>query len=249
MTCINLPLNDIHPDLYSLDALAQIVLPTNRLLHDRELFQTKWWDYRFMTPVEATAMFIDQFGIEARKIYARDIDYERSKYITVVNAKSVIAGLISDDKKAKAAFSSFWRGRQVADALMMPYQTYIYESLSNRMRYWKNVTVENAQGKLRTKFPKPNHIYDERDVERVQKRWEELKKANYLYAEHYVYMPQNYRGLEHQKAYNQYLIDRAMTSSDPKLTLLDMINDDKLSVEYAETVLDGYILKAISSQI
>lgn len=215
-----------------LDTILSLLIEDERRGFDVGLYQTKWWDYRFMTPFEATMAFVDAFGVEARKIYARNIDYERAQHIRVITGSSLTAGLVENEIKAKRAFASFWRGRQVADALGMPYPEYTAEALTNRMRYWSSIAVKDNQGKWRTKMPTPNQLYAERDVEKIEARWSELKASKVYYANHHAFMVENYQGAQVQDQYCAYLMDRAVHSSNVVLSLRDMVESDKIPVEY-----------------
>lgn len=245
---INTPSLEEYPDLSLDDILAMFVDEKHRD-HDRALFATKWWDYRMMTPTEATLAYIDAFGVEVRKIYARDIDYERAQHIHVVTGASVRKGLLENEQKAKRAFAGFWRGRQVADALGMPYDVYTAEVLNSRMRYWANVKVQDRKGKWRTKLPTATQLYGERDVERVQARWEELQASRVFYSEHHAFLPQNYVGAPVQDAYFAYLAERAGRSSNRIAMLADMVEHDRLPVEYLhQHVEQGICEKVLDPQ-
>lgn len=220
---IQTPSSEDYPDLCLGDLITHLV-PDKLKAFDRELYQTKWWDYRFSTPFEATVAYIDTFGQEARKVYSRDIDSERAQHIHVVTGQKVVEGFMRNEGKAKEAFSGFWRGRQVADALGMPYETYIYEAISQRMRRWQ-----------RAYLPKPSQIYQESDVERVSTRWNELTASRIHYAEHHAYLAQNYQGAPIQKAYCDYLVDRAGKTGDMIMTLVDMVEADRISLDYLES--------------
>lgn len=234
---IQLPSPEAHPDL-PIDDVIALMVPQKWTAHDKELFQTKWWDYRFMTPFEATLAYIDQFGIAARKLYARDIDYERAQHIRVVSGDSIKAKLLENDDKAKRAFTGYWRGRQVADAIGAPYEVYVAEAMSSRMRAWQ-----------RAHLPTANQVYRDIDVERVSNRWEELKVSRIYYAEHHAYLAQNYCGEPTQDAYFAYLIERAGQTGDRLGTLSDMIEADRLPVEYAQAHLDQGTYERITASL
>lgn len=190
---------------------------------DRDLYATKWWDYRFMSPFDATLEYIDAFGEASRVIYSREIDYERAKHIRVVSRREIIEGVLDGDIRARQSFSAFWRGRQVADAIGMPYPVYIHEAMTQRMRAWQ-----------RSYLPKPGHIYSERDVERVAQRWAEINAERIMYAEHWAYLPQNYDDAEIQNAYYAALCARVDASALPTEILRDMIAQDRIAIEYIE---------------
>lgn len=226
------------PDLTVEDLLTHSMVPGSLKENDKELFRSKWWDYRFMTPFEATIAYIDAFGQEMRKFYARDIDFEKAQHITVVTGQAVRDGLLVNDKKAKQSFSSFWRGRQVADALGMPYKTYVYEAINNRLRYWTDVKIQDKKGRWHTKMPTAAQVYGENNVERVAARWEELQASMIHYAEHHAFLAQNYEAAPIQNEYFAHLIARARKTMDFTATLVEMIETDHLPVEFAIANLD-----------
>lgn len=231
-----IPAIEDYPDLSLGTWVTHSFVPDRLKVHDKELFGVKWWDYRFETPFEATLSYIDAFGQEARKVYSRDIDSERAQHIHVVTGKKVVEGILRNEEKAKRAFSGFWRGRQVADALGMPYPTYIQEALSQRMRRWQ-----------RAYLPSANQIYQDRDVERVSNRWEELKASRIYYANHHAYLAQNYQAAPIQKAYCDYLVERAEKTGDKIMTLVDMVDADRLPLEYLAVEHEGICEKVRAS--
>lgn len=218
---IRQPLSELHPDLRLEDLIVNTFVPTKLQPFDKELFKTKWWDYRFASPFEATMKYVEDFAVEARKIYSRDIDRERAEHIYIVSPEAIIQRLLTNDKKAKISFSGFWRGRQVADAIGMPYGTFIYESMSQRMRRWQ-----------RAYLPSSTQLYQDGSVEFVSARWDELNASRIHYAEHHAYMAQNYQAAPIQVEYYDHLLARSQRTGDQIMTLVDMVQADRISLDY-----------------
>lgn len=233
---ILLPDTDQFPLLSFEDVLAGNVIKNERLAVEPELFKTKWWDYRFMSPFEATFEYIDAFGNQARKIYAREFDYERAQHIRVATGPTTKKGLLEDNPKARKSFAGFWRGRQVADAVGAPYDVFIYQAMTSRMRAWK-----------RTHLPNADQLYGERDVEFVARQWEDIKASRVFYAEHHAYLAQNYIGAPIQQEYCQYLLDRSRTTGDRVNTLVDMIESDRLPIEFIQRKEPGIYEQVVNS--
>lgn len=197
-----------HTDDRELDLDEEVNVLTHiskKLLeHEKELFSTKWFDYRFMTPFAATMRYVDEFVTVGRRIYRREIDLERSQHIYIPSSLMIRRKLAEGlDTKTKSALTGYWRGRQVADALGMPYADYIETALSYRMRVWQ-----------RTYLPRTTQLYDGALVEKVQERWSELLEASFYYAEHHAYMGENYVGLPAQNDYHEFLIQQAERTTD-----------------------------------
>lgn len=66
--------------------------------------------------------------------------------------------------KAREEFSGFWHGRQIADALSMPYNIYINLVITKRLRNWCNRFL-----------PRPIHLYRDIEVEYAQEKWKNFK--------------------------------------------------------------------------
>jgi hypothetical protein len=215
-----------------IDDVLSSLIKLDRRSFDVGLYQTKWWDYRFMTPYQATMEFVDAFGVEARRVYARDVDSERAEHITVITARSLTEKLLACVPSAQRAFPSFWRARQVADALGIPYMEYNSEALRSRMSRWSSIAIQDKNGKWRTKLPTPNQLYDERDVDKVEARWADLQRSRFYFANHHAYMVENYIASPIQNDYYAYLVNRARHSSSYRLSIGDLVEFNRIPIEY-----------------
>lgn len=217
---IKQPDPELAPDL-SIEDIFSMIISNKFLEYDRDLYSSKWWDYRFMSPCEATMLYIDAFGQAGKVIYARELDCERAEHVRYASSERIRQGLLSNDDKSRKSFAAFWRGRQVADAIGMPYDVYCHEAIGSRMRAWQ-----------RTYLPSANHIYRDRDVEFVAGRWEQMQASKIYYADHHAYLAQNHIGTGIQLAYCEYLVARAQKSTDPAAVLASMVDSDRLPLEY-----------------
>jgi hypothetical protein len=202
------------------DFYASSVIPKKYADWDLELFQTKWFDYRMMTPLQATKAYIDAYVGVYRRIFAREFDHERAQYITPLNFDSLRAGILQGRTRDKTKFVGAWHGRQIADALGMPYAEYIDAVMTQRMRRWKQ-----------NYMPQPQHLYHEYDVEKAQEKWEEMKLGRLYVAEHHAYLVQNYEGAAHQDQYHEYLFMMAEKRNNPAMVLAQCIDNDQLPPE------------------
>lgn len=87
------------------------------LARERELSRSKWFAYRFMSPLAATELFADLYrkGVKAYVRANRDIE-EAQK------AKGIADSIFS---KASGSLTQLWRARQRADELCIPYDLLI----------------------------------------------------------------------------------------------------------------------------
>jgi hypothetical protein len=88
---------------------------------ERELMERKWYDYRFMSPVEATELFSEIFSKIYREKWREYFDKNES-----ANKKGRISGNIIANRRE---FVSFWRARQFCDENGWLYDFYIREAM------------------------------------------------------------------------------------------------------------------------
>lgn len=196
------------------------IVPREYADWDLSLYATKWFDYRMMTPLQATKAYIEAYKIAYQRIYAREFDRNRAEFIKPIDFEKLRVGIHKGVTKDKTRFVGCWHGRQIADFLCMPYLEYIELTMGFRMRRWK-------QGFM----PQPQHLYHEYDVEKTQNRWGEMMLGRLYTAEHSVYLVQNYQDLPHQNAYHEYLFEMAKSRSNPAMVLAEVINKDQMPYE------------------
>lgn len=202
---------------------------SNKDLLDMEpgLYQSKWFDYRLMTPAQATRIYMDAFRDVYRQHFAKEIDARSGQHVQIFDAAKVMQNIRSHDEKivakGKQQFASCWRGRQVADAIGMPYREYINLALTNRLRYWQQ-----------RHLPRPQHLYSEKGVEMVIERWEEMQRGRLFLAEHEAFSIENYDGIAYQDDYHEWLFKQAQLRSNPFATLATFVNNRQLPLSKVE---------------
>lgn len=118
-------------------ALAKLEL--NAVAKERRLYWIKWFDYRFISPLRATELFVKEYQSSYRHFY--------EKYFSAVGAPAKSGTRKHDWKSSKREFSSFWVARQFADELGLPYvklMEYAFQLASRRG--WE-------------RLPRPNQLY------------------------------------------------------------------------------------------
>ncbi|MDE4297071.1 hypothetical protein PXK56_17940 [Phaeobacter gallaeciensis] len=220
------------------DMMVQMHIPKKIQAFDPDLFTTKWFDYRRMTPLQATSAYIKAYAEIARDIYARDIDYERAKHIKLATVTDLFAALGRNEAKAKRKLTGFWRGRQVADALCMPYKIYIEHAFTYRMRRWQ-----------RAYLPQPEHLYHEYDVEKIQELWEELQTGRLYLPEDPAYLVQNYQNIPYQNDFHEWLFKQARLRNDEAYTLAQLINDDLMPIDKVANRVEPQIYERVETYL
>lgn len=202
------------------DHLVYTHIPQKLRDMDLGFYQTKWFDYRRMTPLEATIEYIRRYAEVYRVIYARNLDHVAAQHVKTISPVTLLLEVEKNDSKAKSRLSAFWRGRQVADAIGMPYATYIELAFTARLRAWK-----------RPYLPQPQHLYAEMDVERVQERWQEMQLAILNMPTDPAYLVQNYQNMPYQNDFHEWCFIQANTRRDPAYILAKVIREDHLPVD------------------
>lgn len=236
------------------DAMAWLFVTDKKLLEfELELYASKWFDYRELTSFQATRLYMEAFGDAYRKHYRINIDRSAAEHIKPVTVEKVMKGLEESRtappadagpqmikerdkriKKARTAFIGCWRGRQVADALGMPYDVYCDLAFEYRMNFWNRATM-----------PQPTHLYSEMVVEKIQERWEELQARKLYLSDKPAYMVQNYAGIAHQDDYHEWLMKQAGMRANPPFFLAQFVDDDLLPLDKLEARYDEHVMERV----
>jgi hypothetical protein len=211
---------DERGDLLENDFFAESFITKKFQAFDKGLFSTKWFDYRFMTSLQATYTYINAYGPIYQRLYAREFDKKKAEFVKPLTVERVREGLQRADAKTRRMFVGMWRGRQFADALGMPYPVYIQEAFTFRMRHWQQKYM-----------PQPQHLYSENDLEHIQVAWLGLQNTKIWYSDHHAYIHQNYADIPAQNDYHEWLITQARMRQHSVRILADMANRDHLPAD------------------
>jgi hypothetical protein len=156
------------------------------------LMTSKWFDYRFLHPVQATLVYANAFQKAYRDAFSRVIDRAAGEHIQIVNEAEFF------EKNKPVKVSGLWRGRQIADAIGMPYEIYTALAMKHALNYWKQRHLPQAQ-----------QLYSERIVERVVDEWAERQKAILLFSTLPIYRNERYLGTRPQNDHHEWLFAQA----------------------------------------
>lgn len=185
-------------------------------IHDElELMNTKWFDYRFVNPLDATLLFAKAYIEEYKRIFARDIDVNKAKNVKGIN----IHKFLSNPQER----TQTWLARQRADKVGMPYEIYIA------------LSMKFAFKRQRSTIPRPNQLHHSNcsnvwNSHRSEK-WQEYLNAMQPVAVHPAYRVENYRGLRAQDDYRQFILDRSLSSSGPLSSHMERYSFDLEQIE------------------
>lgn len=203
---------DYEMSIEDYDFMTATMVGNDRLKHEKVLFQSKWFDYRFMHPYQATLKYAEEYTPAFRYHYCRAFGYEKGKYFRPL--KKSFAEL------DKAVLTGLWRGRQVADAIGMPYKEFITVAFEKRLRHWKQRYM-----------PRPFHLYGEQQTELVVDRWDEMCRSK-LYRSR---MPElhndNYDNLPIQNDHHDWLFEQVDHMASGETTLKNLVVDGWMPIE------------------
>lgn len=167
---------------------------------ERELYLTKWFDYRFISPMEATQRFADVYIKIYQDIWRQEFDRDAA-----ASKKALASGGLFHSHRE---FALLWGARQEADVLGTPYELHIRHAMDIKLRLgWK-------------KPPRPNQLCGikkaEKMVPALQKRWDERMEIM-RFTELPVYRAENFVAFHAQLDHQAYILDRLATHGNRKL--------------------------------
>jgi hypothetical protein len=203
------------------DVSDQLAYPLYRKWGDFEvsLMHSKWFDYRQLTPVQATYLFASHYVDTYRLKYRKHVDHAAAEYVKPLKNQDLF-------KCPPMTISGLWRARQHADALGMPYQEYVFDAFTRAMDVQRQY------------LPKPTHLYTDKVIGYVQNKWEERQRSRLYVAESDLYTNENYLGLRAQNDHHEWLFRQAEIRPNRALALADLVYrqrklpEEKLKVRY-----------------
>jgi hypothetical protein len=186
-----------HRPPMALDRVMFTRIPRERLEPERTLFQHKWWDYRFMHPTLATSYYAHCYKSVYRTIWRRHMDHRSAGYVAGIKADDIFELPEGANEKARRSLNNTvaacWRGRQVADAMGIPYETYIELAMTKAMSW------------SRKYLPRPSQLYSDEIIEAVQAGWDELTAGKFLIANDPRYRIGQWQGTPAQIAHESWV--------------------------------------------
>jgi hypothetical protein len=157
---------------------------------ERDLNHTKWFDYRFISPWEATELFVAEYQKQFRFHYGQNIDTEEAEDKTGTRA--------SNWRSNPRELASFWNARQFADEVGMPYGFFAQSTFAFLMkRGWQHI-------------PRPNQLYGSKNrnflKREIEAQWVEWQSAVFVYSALQQYHVDNFLGSPAQFAHQDWVI-------------------------------------------
>lgn len=177
------------------------------------LMLTKWWDYRFLNPVAATYIYAHHYAQQYTFARRRFIDYKVESWQKAWKHFDIF-------KCPPAQITAAWRGRQIADAMGIPYDLYIRWAFDARMRYWQ-----------RSVLPTASQLYSQMVTDQVQEKWNDHLKGVLMHGAHAGFKNENYQRLPVQEAHHEWLFEQAAKRENIGYALAEIFDAGLLPVE------------------
>jgi hypothetical protein len=204
-------------------------LSSEILANEHELSRLKWFDYRFLSPVEATIMFLQIYQAEFRRNHGRYYDIDEAELKKGLSSNE----LFMNEKKT---ITALWRARQLADRIGMPYELFAIATFNHLM-----------DGRNYKQLPAPNQLYSEHAEEAAVIEWAETQKLGFRRSCDPRYKNEHFCGEPAQEAYIQKQLDAARKGLEKGLpqNLSDFCFDSKtLPVDRAKDEFGSDVVEA-----
>jgi len=172
------------------------------------LFKTKWYDYRHIHYLAATAWYMECFKREYGKAVWRWIDHTAGTR-TGLTAHSLF-DLNSTD------ITGLVRGRQAADEMGIPYEVYIRAALD------RGLLNGNAR------MPRPSQLYSAEMRQAAAAHWLEETDGRLFLARDPFYNAVNYKGHPDQNDYYAWLGSKIRQRATPQFAIGRLVFDEQV---------------------
>lgn len=144
--------------------LSRKLINATILSKEPDLDKTCWVEYGYLSPLERTELFCSTYLKLFRHFYEKYRDYHAA-----AKQKPVDEELLAN---APSEIVSLWRARQTADEIGMPYFSYLSE------------VMDRAAKRIdRKQLPRPNQLYNEKQVKFAREKWGRERQRATLFEE------------------------------------------------------------------
>lgn len=203
-------------------AIAREVVAAEVLQDEAVLSRTRWVTYAYMSAMACTELFCKLYLDAYRNHYAKVRDY-----LTAGSRIPVDHELLQNDNRQ---ISSFWRARQRADQLGIPYEVFLEATMA-----WA------TNQKDRKQLPAPNQLYSAKALKAAQELWEQTRDTVSLFSDDWdprLFVGDEKTSLARAQAV-QLLIRRVSKSKNPEITLASYLGRGAVDETLARRLFGG----------
>lgn len=203
--------------------MALALIPVGLREQEAELRTTRWFDYRFMRPAEATYLF----AAEYRHAYI-----EAFKRCRDIRTADKVRPFTPDNIFESKELNSMWQARQAADAIGCKYNFFLTFAFKRfEHRGWRH-------------FPRANHLAAEELCLDIRDAWATECRASLQVAELPLYRADKFADLPEQHEYYAWLCGQVKQREHPYLALSRLVYTDPILPEsIAQNYFDASVLK------
>jgi len=171
---------------------------------ERELFDTKWFDYWRLHPLKATYLFASEYRKAYRRMMCRREGIEKGQYRRGFKGEDFLA-------LSSREYHGFWRARQKADSLGIPYDVYCAAAMR-----WAN-------DRLWKRLPRPVQMYSDAIVEYITEFWGGRLAAAIRVPVDEYFTAEHYEGADVQRRFETYMLDQIASRSNPVVAIANFV--------------------------
>ena len=153
------------------------------------LYRTKWFDYRFISPAEATNLFADEYRQLYREAWRTHFDRDEALHKQGIASGDVFAA------RDRRGLAGIWTARQMADAVGVPYKFFIRYGIEYFLSLRK---VDH--------LPRPNQLVNVDIAHEVERKWKESCAAIPTFSRDERYLDVNFRNESAQVDHRAWLL-------------------------------------------
>ncbi|WP_415721663.1 hypothetical protein [Photobacterium ganghwense] len=171
------------------DEITSKIVGISRCKDDGELFFRKWYDYRFLHPLDATAYFAECY----MKAYSQVMlmrgreDYKSAPFRTGIKRKAIW-------EQSSRTVTSLWKARQMADKLRAPYDLFCFS------------IIMDTEGRGRLHLATPAQLYQAELIDNFKQALAGKLRTGLMVSEEPYFKASNFCQCPVQEEYQKFVI-------------------------------------------
>lgn len=208
---------DHAPDPVWLSGRASRFISTQLLSEEAALFETKWFDYRYLHPMQATELFLDMYRNVYRQAWGMRFDISTREL-----KHGVAKGFLFDLKPTQ--ITTLWQARQKADQMGLPYFLFCFYTIYHLL----------LKGMYK-RMPQPNQLIKSGALKAAKKKWADFLSGGRVFVSRVPqYRVENFRGDAPQNAHHEWIKQQVKNQPNPHTCIPDILASRLMSLEQAQ---------------
>jgi len=211
------------------EEIAVKMIKPKLLALEPALNKTKWFDYRLLHPTQATYLFAHYYTVATQRVMKKYRDMTRGEYVRGFRGEDLFRDLpvnltVAQAAARKGQMTGFWKARQYADSLGVPYLLCIGDTLTHAMDMgWPQ-------------FPRPSQLGCKPYlVDHLKATWQMRCESQVQVADSDFFHAQRYRKQADQLDHMKWLIasvNKATNKPWALAGLIDTVIPEKIATPF-----------------